>query len=159
MHNNSQLYIQFITMSVDFSQDIKTTERQMNTYVRKGQKVPQDVLAHHNNLLSATLNAQQVENGQADDLPSGNLNSLFPLITTTDDIILKLNTSTEYVLIQNIGDKTVYIHFGAPAAIGAGLQLLAGASWSSQIPQFIQNDIHAITVSGTSTLALYYLGD
>ena len=39
----------------------------MNRYVRNGQKVPKDVLAHYNNLLSGTNNAQTVENGQGTD--------------------------------------------------------------------------------------------
>lgn len=49
-------------MTVDFSQDIKTAERQMNSYINRGQKVPSNVLAHYNNLLSGTLNANILYN-------------------------------------------------------------------------------------------------
>jgi len=145
-------------MAVDFSQDIKTTERQMSTYVRKGQKVPKDVLAHYNNLLSGTINAQTVENGQADDFPAGPLASTFPAVTNTDSAILPASATTQYILIQNIGTDTIYLNFGAAAAVLGGLQLSPGASWSTQFPQFTTAEIHAIAESTSSNVAIYTIG-
>lgn len=145
-------------MAVDFSQDIKTTERQMSTYVRKGQKVPKDVLAHYNNLLSGTLNAQQVENGQSDDYPSGDLSATFANATTTDSVLLSADTDREYILIQNTGDEIIYLNFNAPAAVDGGLKLGPDASWSTQIPQFATAEIHTIAEANTSPLAIYTIG-
>lgn len=145
-------------MAVDFSQDIKTTERQMNTYIRKGQKVPKDVLSHYTNLLSGTLNAQQVENGQSDDFPSGDLSTTFTDATTTDSVILIADTDREYILIQNTGDEIIYLNFNAPAAVDGGLKLGPDASWSTQIPQFAKAEIHTIAEANTSALAIYTIG-
>lgn len=144
-------------MAVDFSQDIKTTERQMNRYVRNGQKVPKDVLAHYNNLLSGTLNAQTVENGQADDFPSGNLTTTFGSVPNTNGVIL-IEGDRQYLLIQNVGDDTIYINFGASAAVLGGLKLLPGASWSTQFPQFATAEINAIAETSSSDVAIYTIG-
>lgn len=145
-------------MAVDFSNDIRTTERQMARFVRKGQKVPKDVLAHYTNLLSGTINAQTVENGQADDFPAGDLAGIFPSVSTTSSVVIAASTSREFILIQNIGTETIYINFNGPAGVAAGLQLVAGGSWSSQFPQFAKAEIHAIAETGSSTLALYTIG-
>ena len=144
-------------MAVDFSQDIKTTERQMNRYVRNGQIIPKDVLAHYNNLLSGTLNAQTIENGQADDFPSGDLNSTFTSVPNTNTVILAAG-DRDYLLIQNVGDDTIYINFGAPAAVLGGLKLLPGASWSTQFPQFVTAELNAIAESTSSDVAIYTIG-
>lgn len=145
-------------MAVDFSQDIKTTERQMNTYIRKGQKIPRDVLDHYTKLLSGTLNAQQVENGQSDDFPSGDLSSTFSSATTTDSVLLTAEEDRQYILIQNTGDEVIYLNFNAPAAVNSGLKLSPDASWSTQIPQFAGAEIHVIAAANTSTVATYTIG-
>jgi len=145
-------------MAVDFSNDIKTTERQMSRYVRNGQKVPKDVLAHYNNLLSGTLNAQQVENGQADDFPAGNLAGLFFNANTIDAVLLGSDPDREYILIQNLGDEIIYINFGFAAAVDGGLKLGPDESWSSQIPQFVTSEIHSIAAANTSAVAVYTIG-
>lgn len=146
-------------MAVDFSYDIKTTERQMSKFVRRGQKVPKDVLAHYTNLLSGTLNAQELENGESTDFPPGNLNSSFPSITTSNSVPLAADTNRNYILLQNIGDQTIYINFDGVAAVGGGLQILPGGSWTSQIPQFVEAALNAIAQAGTSILAIYVIGE
>ena len=130
----------------------------MNRYVRNGQKVPKDVLAHYNNLLSGTINAQTVENGQADDFPAGDLSTTFTDATTTDAVLLIADTAREYILIQNIGDEVIYINFNGIAAVDGGLKLGPDASWSTQIPQFATAEVHVIATANTSPLAVYSIG-
>ena len=130
----------------------------MIKYVRRGQKVPKDVLAHYNNLLSGTLNAQELETGESTDFPVGALVSTFPSIATANGVVLAANADRTYILIQNIGPEAIYINFGAAAAVGGGLQLLPGASWTSQIPQFVEAELNAIADTATSSLAVYTIG-
>lgn len=149
-------------MAIDFSQDIKTAERQMNTYIRRGQKVPRDVLDHYTKLLSGTLDSQTVENGgnsSTSSAPQGSLNpGTFPTVSDTDSVILSADTDRSYVLIQNTGNETVFINFGSAAAVNGGLKIIAGGSWSSTFPQFAETEIHAIAEANTSTLTIYTIG-
>jgi len=145
-------------MAVDFSQDIKTTERQMNRYVNNGQKVPRDVLSHYTNLLSGTIDSETVEKGKSDNYPEGDISSTFTSVSDTDSVILTQDTNRDYIMIQNLESEAIYINFGAPSAVNGGLKLSSDASWSSEIPQFAQAEIHAITATGSSNIAIYSIG-
>lgn len=146
-------------MTVDFSQDIKTTRRQIESYVRRGQKIPKDVLYYHNSLLSASINTDTVENGQADDFPGGSLSQNFLDISTSNNTITTGSPTREYILIQNIGGENIYVYFGPGAAsVGAGLLIVPGGSWSTQFPQFTRNSIQVIAENNSSRIAFYYIG-
>lgn len=144
-------------MAVDFSQDIKTTERQITSYVRRGQKIPKDVLNHYNNLLSGAINSEKVNNGQSDSFPSGSLSSVFANVPNTDSTILTAG-SRQYLLIQNIGNDVVFINFNAAAGVNIGLKLFPGSSWTTQFPQFVNTTIHAIAENTSSHVAIYTIG-
>lgn len=141
-------------MAIDFTTDINNVTRQIKQYIRQNQPVPKCTIDHYNSLAGATISTQTLESG-TNDFPVGSLGSAFPSISTTDSIAVASSASRTYLTIQNIGDETVYIHFGGAAAVDAGLKLLPGAEFTSQVLQLIQAEIHAVTDAATSTLAVY----
>lgn len=144
-------------MNVDFSNDIKLVQRQMNRYVRQNLTIPKDVLAHYNNLLGGTINQETVESGQADDFPSGSLTSTFPTVNTSSTVLLTANPDREYLVIQNIGANDIYLNFGGAATVGGGYLLNTGEVFQTQIPQFASAEIEAIADSVASTAAVFTL--
>lgn len=148
-------------MAIDFTTDIHNVARQIRRYISANQPVPKCTLEQYNTLIGASLNAQTLESGGSNasvGLPTGTLNTTFTTATTTDSVVLVGDPGFTYVLIQNVGDNTVYINFGAPASIGGGLQLVPGANWITQIPQFMEVDLHAIADTAASDLAIYSIG-
>ena len=144
-------------MNVDFSNDIKLAQRQMNRYVRQKLPIPKDVLTHYNNLLSGAINQETVESGQADDFPSGSLTSIFPTVNTSSTILLTANPDREYLVIQNIGANDIYLNFGGTASIGGGYLLSTGEVFQTQIPQFTSAVVEAIAHTVASTAAVFTL--
>lgn len=141
-------------MAIDFTIDINNVTRQIKQYIRQNQPVPKCTIDHYNSLVGATLNTQTLESGTS-DFPVGALASSFPAAPITDTTILAANPSRTYLLLQNIGDETVYINFGGAAALLGGIKLLPGAEFSTQVTQFTEAELHVIADTNPSTLAVY----
>ena len=141
-------------MALDFTKDINNVTRQIRKFLVNDEPVPKCTIEHYNNLAGAQANSAVLESGTS-DFPTGDLASSFPAVTTTNSVVLAANVDRTYIVIQNIGADTVYINFDSPAAVGGGIQLLPGANWITQIPQFTATAINAIAESTSSTLAVY----
>lgn len=140
-------------MALDFTKDISNVTRQIEGYLKRNLPVPKCTLEHYNTLIGSVTNSIALEESGGTSPTS--LSSSFPTVTTTNSIVLATSSTRTYFIIQNIGDETVYINFGAPATIGGGLKLLASAEFSTEITQFTQTAINAIAEANISTLAIY----
>lgn len=67
-------------------------------------------------------------------------------------VIVTADTTSTYLLIQNIGSNDVYIKFGSAASLTDGHQLLPGDVWESYDPLFIQGTVEAIADTADSQL-------
>ena len=141
-------------MALDFTKDINNVTRQIRKFLVNDEPVPKCTIEHYNNLAGAQANSAALESGTS-DFPTGALSSSFPAVTTTNSVVLAANADRTYIVIQNIGADTVYINFDAAASVGGGIQLLPGANWITQIPQFTETAINAIAETTSSTLAVY----
>lgn len=148
-------------MALDFNTDINNVARQIRQFIVKNQPIPKCTLDHYNTLIGASLNQQTFESGGSNasvGLPVGNLSTTFTTTTITSGVSLAGDPNRTYALIQNVGANTIYLNFGAAASIGGGLQLLPGATWITQIPQFLSVDWHTIADGGNSDIAIYTIG-
>lgn len=139
-------------MTLNLSNDLKFAKRQINSYIKKGQIVPKDVLSHYSNLLSVANDRQSFTFGT---LTPGS----FPTITTSSTSILPTNNNRTYVLIQNIGNNVVFLDFDSPAANNGGLKLSANEKIELTIKQFVTANINAIAIGGSSTLSIFTIVD
>ena len=107
--------------------------------------------------MSAKLNTDTVSSGTSGEVgfPMGNLTTTFTTVNLVNSVLLGTNTSRNYTLIQNLGNESIYINFGAAASVGGGLLILPGATWQTQIPQFSQAEIHGISDINHNNIVIY----
>lgn len=150
-------------MAIDFSNQLKLTERTINRYINKKLPVPTAILDKYSNLQSF-VNSSSGAGGNNSSTISGNLQiiSKSTLSITTSEELVPINSNINYILIQNNGPNNIYFTFGSSGVLDGSnsLILLPGASWTSSIPQFIQNNIYGqATVSSTVSIVVYYIAE
>lgn len=76
--------------------------------------------------------------------------------TTTSGVAFTAYKRTQCV-ITNTGSNAVFLNFGSTAEVSKGIYLAAGGTFIMDGLLSSDDDIHAITSTGTSNIAIYYI--
>lgn len=77
--------------------------------------------------------------------------------SVTASTVVASNSARAGLIISNVGSEIAYLAIGDTAEVGKGFALFPNTTWSMDEYTFSQEAISAITVTGTTTLAIQEL--